>query len=112
MSQDKTTVNDLADSIKLVKEDVNALRIAAAGQKAQWYKTLSTWISILALLLSFGTAYFSYTRARTQDIQNTRAELRGLLQRLVALPTQLYEASKKYERRSRHVGSVSGAKYV
>jgi hypothetical protein len=38
----------------------------------------------------------SYRRTEVQDIQNMRQELRGLLQRLAALPKENVEVSKKY----------------
>src|SRR6266700_2054004 len=96
MEQGKIIDDNLAESIQIIKNEVKGLQIAAVEQKTPWYKNLATWIAIFALFLSFGTAYFSYTRAKAQDIQGTRAELRGLLQRLVALPTEYYEAINKY----------------
>jgi len=83
MEQDKIAANDLAESSREIKKESNVLQVIARENKTLWYKNVATWISMLALLLSFGTAYFSYTRSKAQDIQSTRAELRGLLQRLV-----------------------------
>jgi tetratricopeptide (TPR) repeat protein len=59
---------------------------------------MATILSVVALLFSFGTTYVSYKRTQSQDVQNARVELRGLLQRLAALPRENFEITKKYER--------------
>jgi hypothetical protein len=56
----------------------------------------STIISVTALVFSFGTTFVSYRRTKTQDIQAARQELRGILQRLNAIPRELLDTSKKY----------------
>ncbi|XAZ21657.1 tetratricopeptide repeat protein [Sinorhizobium sp. B11] len=73
-----------------------------------WYKHVPTFISIAALLFSFGTTYVSYKHTTEQDIQNLRTELRGMLQRLVALPKENLEAFKKYKDDPLAFGLVSG----
>ena len=96
MEQDNNAVNDLAESIQLVKKEVDALQITVMSQKTPWYKNASTTIAILALLFSFGTTYVSYKRTEAQDIQSLKLELRGLLQRLSYLPRDNFETAKKY----------------
>jgi hypothetical protein len=63
--------------------------------KEAWYQTPSVIISITALMFSFGTTVVSYRRTEKQDIQAARAELRGILQRLSAIPRENLEAMKK-----------------
>jgi tetratricopeptide (TPR) repeat protein len=108
MEQNKITDNESAESIRLLEEKVNALRTTIMEQKTPWYKNIATIISILAFLLSFGTTYFSYTRAKAQDIQSTKVELRGLLQRLSALPKEYYEIRMKYQQDQNAIGTLQG----
>jgi hypothetical protein len=69
---------------------------APAGPSLPWYRSISTVISVTALAFSFGTTFVSYHRTKLQDIQASRTELRGLLQRLSAIPREMLDASKKY----------------
>jgi hypothetical protein len=69
---------------------------AAAGPSVPWYRNISTVISVSALAFSFGTTFVSYHRTGMQDIQASRTELRGILQRLSAIPREMLDASKKY----------------
>ncbi|MCA1629510.1 MAG: hypothetical protein LC785_06080 [Acidobacteria bacterium] len=107
MEQDNF-VNDLAESIQLIKKEVDALQITIMSQKTPWYKNISTTLSILALLFSFGTTYVSYKRTEAQDIQSARVELRGLLQRLSYLPRDNFETSKKYLNDPGAMGTIGG----
>jgi len=108
MEQEYNAVNDLAESVRVIKREVDALQITVMSQKAPWYKNVPTAISILALLFSFGTTYVSYTRTEAQDIQNTRVELRGLLQRLSYLPRDNFEITKKYPNDPSAIGTLGG----
>ena len=96
-SVNKNSENQSVDLL-LLKKEVDALQIAIHSQKTPWYKNISTILSIIALLFSLGTTYVSNKRIESQDIQNARIELRGLLQRLVALPRENIEITKKYEK--------------
>ena len=62
-----------------------------------WIKTVPIVISVTALLFSFGTTYVSLKHTKSQDIQNLRTELRGLLQRLATLPQDNFELTAKYK---------------
>jgi tetratricopeptide (TPR) repeat protein len=88
---------DLESRFEMMRREVDALQIAITGQSKPWYKNVSTLLSIIALLFSFGTTYVSDRRIAAQDIQSTRQELRGLLQRLVALPKENVDAKTKYQ---------------
>lgn len=87
---------DLEQRVELMKREIDALQVTVTERSKPWYQNLSVLISILALLFSFGTTLVSYHRSNIQDIQNARAELRGLLQRLAALPKENVEAGVKY----------------
>ena len=94
--------------LQLLKKEVDALQVAVFSEKAPWFRSSSTIISIIALLFSFGTTFVSYARTQSQDIQSSRIELRGLLQRLASLPKENMELAKKYENDPLAVASASG----
>jgi len=108
MEQKNNAVNVLAESVRLIKKEVDALQITVMSQRAPWYKNVPTAISILALVFSFGTTYVSYKRTEAQDIQNTRVELRGLLQRLSSLPRDTFEITKKYPNDPSAIATLGG----
>lgn len=86
----------LEQKVDLMKREVDALQIAMTERAKPWYQNLSTWLSVVALLFSFGTTYVSYRRTAIQDVQSSRQELRGLLQRLSALPKENVDIRKRY----------------
>jgi hypothetical protein len=86
----------LEERVATMKREVDALQIAITGHSKPWYQNISTLLSILALLFSFGTTFVSYRRTKSQDLQAARQELRGLLQRMTALPKENVEIMKKY----------------
>jgi hypothetical protein len=55
-------------------------------------------ISVLALAFSVVTTYESEKRVARDDTHATRVELRGLVQRLIALPRDNLEAMQRYRR--------------
>jgi hypothetical protein len=79
-----------------MKREIDALQIAITEDTKPWYQNIATLLSVVALLFSFGTTYVSYRRTAVQDIQSSRQELRGLLQRLAALPKENVDIRKKY----------------
>jgi len=88
---------DLVERVETMKREIDALQIAFLSQKKKpWYKEIPVIVSVAALLFSFGTTFVSYRRTEVQDVQNLRQELRGLLQRLAALPKENLEATKQY----------------
>jgi tetratricopeptide (TPR) repeat protein len=96
-SETETTVNQtLEQRVEVMKREIDALQIAMSGQSKPWYQNVPVLLSAIALFFSFGTTFVSYHRTNIQDIQNARAELRGLLQRLAALPKENVEAAAKY----------------
>jgi hypothetical protein len=99
---------ELEQKVDLMKREIDALQIAVTGHRTPWYRSISTILSVVALLFSFGTTYVSYHRTAIQDIQGMRQELRGLLQRLTALPKENVEIYKKYAGDSASLKIVSG----
>ena len=67
----------------------------------------ATIISVIALVFSFGTTFVSYRRTRAQDIQSLRQELRGILQRLTAIPREVLDANKRYMADQAAVAGIS-----
>src|SRR5262249_29566262 len=79
------------------------LRARARGRRSSAFSLsggttmeMSTLIALAAFLFSFGTTIVSYRRANRQDVHNLKTELRGLLQRLAALPKENLEVMQKY----------------
>lgn len=99
---------NLEQRVELMKREIDALQITVTGQSKPWYQNVSTLLSVIALMFSFGTTFVSYHRTNIQDIQNARAELRGLLQRLAALPKENVEAGSKYAMDPASRNMVSG----
>ncbi len=77
MDETEQQGESLNPDLLLLKREVDALQIAIHRQEAPWYKNMSTVLSIVALLFSFGTTFVSYKRTESQDVQNARVELRG-----------------------------------
>jgi tetratricopeptide (TPR) repeat protein len=86
----------LVHKIELMKEEIDALQISLMNEKKPWYKNASTLIALLALLFSFGTTFVSYIRIREQDVQNSKSDLRSMLQRMSSLPKENFEIQKKF----------------
>lgn len=86
---------------------VEAAEDSAAKSSQPWYRNISTVISVSAFAFSFGTTFVSYHRTKLQDIQASRTELRGILQRLSAIPREMLEATKKYAGDANAIQGVS-----
>lgn len=87
---------DLAQEFDLIKREIDALQIAVMKSHTPWYRNISTIISVLALLFSFGTTVVSYRRTEAQDIESQRADLRSMLQRLASLPKENFEIGLRH----------------
>lgn len=108
MESDKAILDSTEEKVSLIKQEVNALQLSVKSQQMQWYKSPAIMISILALLFSFGTTYASFKRIEAQEIQNSRVELRGLLQRLAYLTRDNFEITRKYPNDPTAALTVSG----
>jgi tetratricopeptide (TPR) repeat protein len=85
--------------IETMKEEVDALQVNILKK----HKDPALVVAILALLFSFGTTAVSAYRTYKQDIHDSRAELRTLIQRLTVLPRENTELLMKYSKQ----GTVS-----
>ncbi len=86
-----------SSKLQLMKREIDALQIEVMKGQLPWYKSPSIIISIVALLFSFGTTFVSYYKAGREEVQLARTELRGILQRLSALPKDNFELVRKYK---------------
>jgi tetratricopeptide (TPR) repeat protein len=96
MAEGENPSDRLEIKVQVLSGEVDALQKAVLAQKKRWYTDASTLIALLALVFSFGTTYVSDRRTSAQDIENQRAELRALLQRIVLLPRENLENAQKY----------------
>lgn len=97
MAEDIQGSDDIQDRLDMMKREIDALQAASISNNKPWYKTASIIISVLALLFSFSTTAISYYKAGREDIRSARTELRGMLQRLTALPKDNFELIRKYK---------------
>jgi hypothetical protein len=76
------------------------LKVHPGERPRHWYTqvpvVVPVTVSVLALAFSIVTTYESERRVARQDTHATRVELRGLVQRLIALPRENLEATLKY----------------
>jgi tetratricopeptide (TPR) repeat protein len=101
-------IGDLSRKLDVMKREIDELQIAAMNDRKPWYRNISTLLSIIALLFSFGTTLVSYRRTEAQDIQAQRADLRSMLQRLAALPKENFEVTLQHADNPTAVASLAG----
>ena len=77
--------------IKTMKAEIDSLQIQVARAHSPWYANAPVWIAGLALLFSFGTTGVSWYNSHFQELREARKDLRELLQRLTAIPTEHFE---------------------
>ena len=108
MEESRNENTDLVERIKILKGEVDAIQIKLLREHTPWYKNIPVIVSIAALLFSLGTTYVSYDRTETQDIQNSKSELRSILQRIALLPKENLELQEKYSDDSEKAAFLSG----
>jgi hypothetical protein len=71
---------EITSRMDTMKGEIDGLQIGLTSQKKPWYRDLSTLISFLALLFSFGTTFVSYRRRKCkmwrQPVRNCAAYCR------------------------------------
>ena len=87
---------ETSSDLKMMKREIDTLQVEIMKGHIPWYKSPPILIAFLALLFSFGTTLVSFQRISREDIRLTRAELRGILQRLVKIPKEEFELRRKY----------------
>ncbi len=93
----ENTLNLVRSAVNQNDQEIDALQIEAAKAHRPWYRDATVMVALLALLFSFGTTVVSYYRTTQQDVHDSRAELRTLLQRLNVLPRENLELGSKYD---------------
>lgn len=91
-----------------LRQRVDLLAEEARSANLPWYKNTATLISVAALVFSLGTTVVSGWHTTEQDTHNLRTELRGLLQRLAALPKESAEIYEKYKNDPVLLNNLSG----
>jgi hypothetical protein len=90
---------DLRNRIDTIKQEVDALQIEI-GPKGRPWKRLEVLVPIIvslaALVFTIVSSSAAETRITRQDQHAARAELRGIIQRLQALPKERFEISRAY----------------
>jgi len=87
----QTQLTDLENKFQLLEEE-----ISSKSPNRPWYKTPGTLIAIAALVLSFVTSYISFERLKTQDINNSKKELRELTRSYFDLPLEYLKLKQEY----------------
>lgn len=85
LSPIKEELRELRRSLDQNDAEIDTLQLEAQKARGPWYRDISVMVSISAVLFSMLTTAFSYYIARQQDIHNSKAELRGLIQGITEL---------------------------
>jgi tetratricopeptide (TPR) repeat protein len=89
--------DELRAELSNLRMTVALLTEKSLAAEVPWYRNVATLISVSALVFSLGTTVVAGWHTQEQDIHNLRTELRGLIQRLVALPKDNVEIFQKYK---------------
>ncbi len=81
---DASTPEPLKAEIKLIRDQVDQLQIAAAEKRKPWHKQRPSLMSLVALAFSIFTFALTQQKASLQEVRSKREELRKLLLELVA----------------------------
>jgi hypothetical protein len=96
---DRQNAEDLERRMDTMKREVDALQVHVLKGAAPWYTQVPVIVPILVSLLALGFAFYtndkSENRASREEQHAQRAELRGLIQRLSALPRANFELSRQ-----------------
>ena len=96
----------LEAEIARLRGAVDVLTLEAA--KVEKPSRLPVWISLMALVFSFGTTGVSYLRTRQQDVHDARSELRTLIGELNRIPVDNVEQMSKYRTDPYAAAQLSG----
>lgn len=96
LPEDIESIKSEVTTFQTLRAEVDALQVAVMTGSKPWYKQVATIVAVLALLFSFSTTYVSFKRTKAEDIRSLKTELRGLLQRLAAMPIENLEMQIKY----------------
>jgi tetratricopeptide (TPR) repeat protein len=86
---DSGQLKDIESELKLLRDQVDLLQIAASEKKKPWYRQTSSIISIVALLFSIITGIYTQIARHEQEIRSQKDELRKTLATLLDLREDL-----------------------
>jgi len=79
---------EIDPEIKQLRDEVQRLRIATLDRERPWYRQPSTIVSLVAVLVSIGTAIFTGLETSEKDVRSKKEELRTVLATLIDLERQ------------------------
>lgn len=85
MPTDSERLAQLDQAVRLLRDQVDVLQLAAAEKKTPWYRQMPSLAGLIALLLSISTAIYSGVQGRKQDVQKKQESLRGIVSSLIDL---------------------------
>jgi hypothetical protein len=108
----KSAESELEARVDALKREVDALQVHLMAKASPWYKqvplVVSLLVSLAALGFSFWTNHKSEERLERQDRTAAHAELRSLIQRLQALPKEVFTASRTYSKDPAARNAIAG----
>lgn len=104
---DAHVIEGLQRDVSELRREIGVLRRTLEDTRKHFFEP-SVIISVVALLFSFGTTIVSYWRANQQELHDHRAELRGLIQRIVKMPVEMATYQKTYESEPQTLSQLSG----
>lgn len=88
---------DEQEKYDILKKEVDSLQIQLSKDKKPWYQNPSIFISMVALIFSFGTTGVSYYKSYEEGVRANRREARELIQRVTKLPIENFELMQRNE---------------
>jgi tetratricopeptide (TPR) repeat protein len=98
MADVEERLTNIERRLELVRDELDALQIAAAEKTKPWLRQTPSLASLLALLVSIATAVYSGIERQRQDVEEKHNALRGLV-------SQLLDFSAEYQSKLASTGS-------
>ena len=99
---------EMAGALSTMKQEVDALQIAAQHDHKPWYRDGTVFVAALALVFSLGTTAVSYVKGEQQLREAERRDLRDLTMKLGTMPRELFEFQQKYGNNQQALSAFSG----
>ena len=94
--------------IDYIKKELDFIKGRVFSKKEPWFINIPIIISVGAFILSLGTTFISYIHTKEQNIQNSKRELRILLQRTSSIARENYELFLNNNSNIKIAMSISG----
>jgi hypothetical protein len=104
--------HDWRPALATLKAEVDSIQVHLLGLSAPWYRQLATIIAVLSFALSLMATVGAEFRIRREELFESRAELRQLIQRMNNLPREAFELGKKYQDANDVVAVTSLNEYI